>query len=228
MQDIVYDQDSSLDTWNNLYSKIYLKKFGNLFCFERKYETGPFYAKRVYIQVKPDRVPNNCLLDFKIAGDCDFNFNDKKIKIMEQLLDNKETKLLKKCHAFHHNLCNFSFMPITGGLNNIKGTWLRQDGEKNFFDRLDLFIYEIYKYYNKRDNLLTNKNPTAINWWFSNFKDVYEYCRDIYFIYDTKFVDKLLEHSKKPLNNNENLISYMNLALEYWKIKTKTINNILS
>ena len=73
--------------------------------------------------------------------------------------------------------------------------------------------------------MLTRNNPTAIDWWFSNFKDVYDYCESVYLIHDKKFVDKLLEHSRKPLNSKDNIISYMNLALEYWDMKTKVLRD---
>lgn len=214
--------DSSPETWNDLFLKVYRDRFDALFDFNNLSDVGTNpECKRIYARLNFNKNPDlqDKFAHFKVAGDCDFNFNDKKVKIFEKILGETNNDLLKKCHEHHHSFCNFSFMPITGGLNNSKGT-LKHEKELCPLDRFDSFICELDKYYNGQDTAILNTvNKAAVCWWLSNFKDVYEYCHDVYFISDKTFVDKLLAHGQKPLNNRENLISYMHLALEYWEIK---------
>ena len=76
-----------------------------------------------------------------MAGDCDFNFNAKKIELYRKLLSDKENDLLTECANMHHCLYNFSFMPITGNMQGVKGN------DKN--DRFDKFVYLLSIFYDQ-------------------------------------------------------------------------------
>ena len=52
-----------------------------------------------------------------------------------------------------------------------------------------------------------------------NYPTVYEYCKNMYAIDNSAFIDRLVESGKKPINNVENLEEYMNLAIDYWILK---------
>lgn len=106
-------------------------------------------------------------------------------------------------------------------------------------DRLDTFIYYLYSFYemkNKGDKFslleagvfynnsvlryaLQTNNFIELYNFLVQFKDIYHYCRVFYHIYDEKFVDRMRESGKKPIRKINELIEYMNLADDFWKIQ---------
>lgn len=81
-----------------------------------------------------------------LAGDCVFNFNEKKVDRFEKLLNEKKDhdlqRKLRLCARMHHSPYNFSFMPVTGGINN-------QKKKLSGCDRPDVLLYAITKFYEK-------------------------------------------------------------------------------
>lgn len=219
-----HDFDSSKDTWDKLYYIIYKKNFDFIFNFEtiEDKETSP-KCKRWYIKIDRKKQPklSSEYPAFKMAGDCIFNFNEKKIKLFKRLLDVEDYPLLEYCCNNHHELCNFSFMPITGGMNNKKGI-LRCNSEENYaYDRFDLFIYELNQYYNKKPSRIFSRyNKGALIWYLGLFNNVYEYCQKIYMIDNKDFVDDVISSGSSAIINREIAIQYMKLAKRYWKIKS--------
>uniref|UniRef100_UPI0026100331 hypothetical protein n=1 Tax=Clostridium sp. TaxID=1506 RepID=UPI0026100331 len=218
--DTEHDFDSCKDIWDKLYYIIYKKSFDSIFDFEtiEDKETSP-KCKRWYIKIDKKKNPKlrNEYPAFKIAGDCIFNFNEKKLKLFKELLDVEDYPLLEYCSSNHHELCNFSFMPITGGMNNKKGI-LHCNSEENYaYDRFDLFIYELNQYYNEKPSRIFSKyNKEALIWFLKLFNNVYEYCQKIYMIDDKEFVDAIILSGSSTIINRERAIEYMKLAKRYW------------
>lgn len=169
----VYDPDSSLRAWE-YYFKMYYeflsnveeedknllfeeelgKKFwpsGNV--YKRVVGTFCYFEKNKYIW--PYKLDSRWFKKYKnigIAGDCVFNFNEKKVPNFEKIikkdnLNDQNTKeqikvVLSLCSRMHYSPFNFSLMPTTGGdwaLNNIKGR-----GKE---DRIDIFLNKLKNIY---------------------------------------------------------------------------------
>ena len=161
----------------------------------------------------------------RLGGECDFNFNKKKMNLFRELIENDsyvstERKdeadgLLKICEEGHHKLFNFSLMESMGNLQGFKGA--------NRFDRLDTFVYELNLYYKGLSNriiIAANEITRAgLIAFLNKFKDVYHYCKEIYLIEDKEFIEKIIQNGSNPITNTSELIQYMNFALEFWKQK---------
>ena len=146
---------------------------------------------------------------------------------------------LEKCCSMHHDKLNFSVMLATGNMNDFKGT-VYFDGSKikcekkrwehkSAYDRLDTFVYCLNEYFINKNELIfswsTQCNKSCLQEYLATFSnDIYDYCRKIYFIDNRKFVKRLIENGSKPINNSVDLKQYMDLAIEYWKIKESNIN----
>lgn len=144
----------------------------------------------------------------------------KKWQYLKKMLgESNEGRMLLECSKNnHHKLFNFSFMPITGGMNSKKGI-LRYNGdgvaESKVLDRFDVFINELDRYYKEEESrLLSSYNRDALAWYLSNFSDVYEYFKDIYLIENPEFVNKIIQLGSKPISNPQQVFNYMKLALE--------------
>lgn len=110
-----------------------------------------------------------------IAGDCSFNFNGTKMKSFKKMMESFEEikledlqKKLEVCQKMHHNLLNFDLIPVTGGMNNLKGN-LKYDKENKILvhdlgkppkqkmhDRLDTFVTFIDYSLKKRNEIKQN------------------------------------------------------------------------
>lgn len=233
--DNVHDRDSSNDVWEKSYRIVYRNFFANIFDFENISDTETSAkCKRFYAKINKEK---NLELrkkypKFKMAGDCDFNFNDKKIELVKKFLRDEDYGLLKSCHDNHHELWNFSFMPITGGMNNIKG---RLRSANNFrketysFDRLDVFIHELSLYYEQESNCIPGRyNKDALNWFLhlEGINTIYKYCKEVYLIDDEIFVDELISSGCKPIVDRESAIKYMKLAKKYWQYKKNKLESM--
>ena len=128
--DEAHDCDSSKDVWEQLYDIIYRDTFGYLLDFNSKSDSETSKkCKRLYIKIDRKKQPDLAkeYPKFKMAGDCIFNFNEKKVALFSELVGD-DNELLKICKDNHHSLLNFSFMPITGGLNSTKGILRCENG----------------------------------------------------------------------------------------------------
>ncbi|WP_208559154.1 hypothetical protein [Marinilactibacillus kalidii] len=252
---IEFDPDSSPEAWS-FFKKIYTEDqlpFISEFDTEKLKLTKNNEARRLAIGLKPGSYlaeEGKFWPKFRIAGDCDFNFDEKKVEQFESILKNSENiKLLSDCAEMHHTVLNFSFMPITGRMNNLKGS-LHAFGKKEIhilpgksYDRLDTFIAALKNYYCKeskeskeskdciKDDIVlkfAGKNEEPLVSYLDKFNNVYEYCSRIYFIKDTEFVDKLIESGNQPLSSEENIKEYMDNAMSYWRIRKKVFEERLS
>lgn len=154
---------------------------------------------------------------FRLGGECDFNFNQKKYVLFKEIIGNNK-KLLEKlecCKDMHHTLLNFSLMQSMGNMQGFKGA--------NRFDRLDFFVYQLDLYFKGISiNVLSKsskENVFYLKKYLETFKDIYDYCQEIYFISDKNFVDEIIRQGALPINTKEDVNRYMSLAQEFWTKK---------
>lgn len=218
--DLEHDIDSCKDVWDNFYKIIYQEFFGKYFDFSKieDVETNP-KCKRWYIKLRDDIEVKDKFPKFKMAGDCIFNFNPKKIDILNKYVvnTNEGQELLKECAGHHHSFENFAFMPITGGMNDQKG--------RQILDRPDIHVREISSFFeNKESRIFSNarRNKEALEWYLSLFNnDIIEYVRIVYMIDDVDFINNsFLKFSNVNVKDENTAIQYMKLAKEFW-IKRK-------
>lgn len=174
-KEVEFDPDSSPEAWI-YYCVIYNKEF----CEEFMDLEGGRLIQTIDIHSKgfqPKKNPKD--KDFmKIAGDCCFNFNDKKYKNFKSIIekDGEKTEkkeqllsLLEECKQRHHSLLNFSLIPVIGGMNNIKGSLKYDEGQdgnwtvkvhgvgripNNLHDRFDTFICFLAQTFQVRNELI--------------------------------------------------------------------------
>lgn len=246
--------DSSRKSWK-YYKGIYTEKHWPLikefnleevFTYEERNNKPPKRIKRYRSYIKAESPYKHKLgSQFALGGECDFNFNSNKKRLFEEILKgNSSTKKLEeqleKCCSMHHNKLNFSVMPTTGGMNDFKGLVYFENGEiqykedgwnKGAHDRLDTFVYCLNELFTNKNELVlscsTECNKICLKEYLNTFTDIYDYCRKIYFIDNREFVKRLIKNGSKPINNADDLKEYMDIAIEYWKIKDSNINYIL-
>lgn len=215
-KDIEHDIDSCKDVWEGLYKKIYHNFFGVYFDFYRleDKETSK-NCKRWYIKLRSDEDISREYPKFKMAGDCIFNFNDKKIKILSEIIGNDKegNALLKECAERHHSFENFAFMPITGGMNNQKG--------RQVLDRPDIHVVEIQKYFEGKESTIFSNargNKKALEWYLSIFeKKINKYFKEVYLIEGEDFIKtEFLPFANIVIDEKNSAIQYMKLAMKFW------------
>ena len=138
-------------------------------------------------------------------------------------------------------------MPVTGGLNNFKGTsrlMNEEHGQK--LDRGDKFIYRINDFYENKsmEHIIfsnthgrksktvtaeenTQKLKNVLLTFLDKLNDVNGYCKYMYLIDDKKYIRKLVEEGQKPIVTGCDVVRYMKLAEEYWMIKYNKINEMM-
>lgn len=227
-----FDPDSSPMTWEFYKENYRLGKltFLKQFDLENLILSGNSFKR---LQTKVLDHQSKLGGEFKLAGDTDFNFNKLKCCRFQKILIetsncDEDFVRLKKCEEYHHKLVNFSLMPVTGGLNNFKGMRCER------YDRLDTFIYDLDEYYSaevsNRDKTRVGKyrsnnvNSVYRNQFLNQFDDVYDYCKQVYFI-EKEFVNRMINHGKKPIISRDDVVRYMDDALDYWHIKFNIFNS---
>lgn len=189
-----------------------------------------------------------------LAGDCVFNFNEKKVKGFKKLLnaekkDHDLQNKLRLCEKMHHSPYNFSLMPVTGGMNNQKRSL-------SGYDRPDVLLYAISKFYEKDMTELTEK--TTENYdrlielqgelqiiqhrgitdlcayhFLATIGSFENYVRIFYHLdydnpIDQSLIEAMLTMGQQPIDNPKALEAYMNLAIAYWKIQRSKYEYIQS
>ena len=182
-------------------------------------------------------------IDVKLSGDTFFNFNigkKGKFKQFEKLLTNEnEIKQLNRCNKLTHSLPNFVLMPCTGAMQLYK-----QNCGGNL-DRPDVFLFMLKDYYvgnrdldhvifsrargNKSKDHTAEENiqkqKKRLKLFLDSFDGIHAYCRELCFLDDSTLVDKLIEHGAREIKDATDVISYMNLAEEYWEYRRGLLSN---
>ncbi len=182
------------------------------------------------------------------GGDCSFNFNKKKEEILRKLTINDKTldDNLTKCCKNHYDISNFAIIPITGGMNNVKGKikiknnkiYIHQVGRlpNTALDRLDSFLCIIDDFYKiKKSNTIKLRemgiyyNNSIFSWslktenfvnlydYLNEFNSVNEYAKKFYPWVEECLLNKMLEFGKINIDNSEKLKVYIGIVQEYWK-----------
>lgn len=242
-----YDPDSSPLAWTyylNTYTNAFLKKydFNEFFIEKDDKRTVTFWIedfrpqyKRICGTFKYDAFKlelTNSLLDIKekhnigIAGDCCFNFNEKKVGLFATLLCNETVTTVRNnimdlvfsFHEMHYSPLNLALMPINGGLNKFKGY--------DKFDRLSFLLYRINEFYNNNSIQIFSAGKgepmDALNDFLSEFKKNKEikYHTIFYPEINEELYNRLLENGKKEtLKNTQDVIEYLELAIDFWTAK---------
>ena len=186
----------------------------------------------------------------RLGGECDFNFNEIKVgkfrKIIEKCKEKTEAEKdtiktrLENYSAKHHSLLNLSLMQVVGNMQKVK----QNGGFGEKLDRLDSFVYWLGQYYENDCELIlyeaSKANRNSLKFFLDSFKKdgaskgeaIYEYCKQIYFIYGEieinginldakKFVSELTKNGKKYIDTSKDLEYYMSLADKFWAFKEK-------
>ncbi len=112
-------------------------------------------------------------------------------------------------------------MPISGGLT-IK---CRNGKEEKSLGRPDILIAELERYYNADDAHIFSRNRESLEWYLSLFQKegIEGYCRKIYLIDDSEMLSRFIKSANEPVCDSESAREYMNLALDYWKMKKEKL-----
>lgn len=218
---IVSEPDSSIRAWEH-YIDIYKKKFN---------------IDNITLNLSSNRFISIVLLaeeSVKLGGDCDFNFSDDKIyksyngftcfnDLIEYSKAEMEQKIrvirkLELCRSNHHTLINFSLMPVTGGLNQIKQSVDKYDG-------LIKILNVINDYYKSGKIVSKRKNSSLLHKHLDDIGSFDKYLNLYYFI-DQENLFKHEAISKKYSNTNLNkLEKYLDNVMMYWVKKSEKLTN---
>lgn len=125
---------------------------------------------------------------------------------------------LELCRRNHHSLINFSLMPVTGGLNQVKQRIDKYDG-------LIKVLNKINDYYKSGEKVSKSKNNKLLHKHLDDIGSFDEYLNLYYFIgseilFDYKPISK--ESSNTNLNNLE---MYLDNVMTYWVKKSEGLSN---
>ncbi len=129
-----------------------------------------------------------------------------------------------------------------------------KNGIFEWLDRLDTFVYHLDMYYKNRkddcnidDSVILScagdckhGNKDCLKDYLDKFGDnpndkdaVYDYCDKVYFIKigdaergENDFIQRLIKSGKKELSSCDEVIEYMELAVEFWKRKQEYFESI--
>lgn len=240
-KELCFDPDSSPKAWEH-YKKYYVEtdskwclrknyNFNNLFFYKYEkvkplngyYTNLPLKNKnRLFALENNTKIENYNGIDYckpanRLSGECDFNFNENKIKLFKEIIGDNKCALeqLEKCKNNHHRLVNFSLIQAMGDMQGFKG--------RIRFDRFDTFIFRLDQYFSGLSTEILSSssepNKPLLKAFLNNFKDIYEYCKAIYFIKDKEFIDEIIKQGKLPIKKCEDVVRYMNLAQKFWNKK---------
>lgn len=245
-----YEFDSDNTRW-----KYYKSKYSFVADINELYDSGSRIIGNFTYTKKDDKVLLNQVNkscnnnSIELAGDCFFNFNDKKIELFKKIrdIDEETIKLLDLCHKNHHSDENCVLIPRTGALNNVKGNIYYNEYFKvhnkvgrppiNRYDRPDTFIYFLSEFWNFKKS--KTNDLKIIGKYFSNsifshslcgsnFEVLYDFLNQfentaefcsMFFNMDSEMTDEMIKNGKIPITNKESLNNYIKSALKFWKMQ---------
>lgn len=174
-----------------------------------------------------------------VSGDCCFNFNIKKYRYFEDIINNGticesvltrllETNkteeeyrryllgMLRFCKMYHHSPVNIALMPTTGGMNNLK--------QQLANDRFDTFLWILSTYFSGCDSMILGgnmyvANRNELNEFLKSFKgSLFEYCDNFYPSYTEQktLITEIIESGKRAMISPVDVHRYMVLAYKFW------------
>lgn len=207
------DADRRKIVWEYVYRKLYSTdqwEFWNLIDMDHIKNGLAKFKENInikeYKEAKVIAFYNNYKDIFKISGDADFGL---KQTAFEPLM---------------HSICNFSLMPVTGGMNSKKGL------KSGYSDEFDTFLIALEGYWNceKKDkrsyvkeNLWNNPHGREITLdilkdYLDLFDSIYDYCKKVYFL-EKENVDVLLD----------NRMNYLDKAIYYFNHKNSILEKCM-
>jgi hypothetical protein len=196
--------------------------------YDSSLEAWNFY-QTIYQDMISERIFKFGEKSIPVSGDICFNFNDKKIKYLKEIVKNDETvndevknqinELIDICNAYQYTPVNISVLPQTGGLNNTK----QAIGN----DRFDAFIWAMSMYFYGYKTLIKDNgsspnmafgNRAIMDYFLDSFSDgIQQFCKVIYQIYDTQFINVLIDSGSKSVDSCKRVFEYMQIAIDFWK-----------
>ena len=225
-----YEYDASIDTWNSFYLNVYfgghgVETFKDNFDYTKPEERGrriviPAKENSVLVKNYQDlwrekKIPGEPI-DFYISGDCDIKYDG----ISEE---------------DRHGLLNLSMMPITGGLNDEKGSrGSVNDVFSDYIKKLPDLISNPHSMPGKYKKELKEYKLEIVKCarqayfnLFDNNIDKYFYNVHFFGINDSDKSEKLLglfEQVNRLLEDIKgNRIDEETLAKEYWKLRKEIL-----
>ena len=166
------------------------------------------------------------------SGDIVFNFNSKKRKYFNTIIDNDKDasediksyvkKLIEKCGNFHHSPENCVLMQSSGNLNGIKQV-VGNDRMDTFASVIDLY-FKGFKSIILNSSCCTAKNMDNLNNYLSGFENsenepILKFFKEIYKISDEDFIHNIISMGKEPINSTKMVFKYILLSYKYWENK---------
>lgn len=214
-------------------------------------EYSSYLSLNKYLTVKSDEIELFANRDFSFNKNISkksgikTNYFKYRTIIKGASVENKEelSRKLEKCRNMYDTLLNFSIFPKTGSMIRSAGAL-----------RFDIFLNKLRVFYTYGTSIMnlkllddyiefsktfptrldvTSTNAKTLYLYLTEFKDIYEYCDKHYFT-DKDYVDKLLdfydrvneENGHRYLENVDQVSEYIDLALEYWKIRYEKFSEI--
>lgn len=168
----------------------------------------------------------------RLSGDCFFNFNDKKVRVLKRIEGINEDKL-RECVSMHHSIYNLVLLQTMGNMQSRKQQGLKlSDNIYEQLDRGDTFLYLLdCLYKNVNEEILTastDQNRNVLKRYLkSNFNNVYDYTEQMLQINDKNFIDKLIENGNQKLDSS-NVNQFLDLALDFWDKRRTNIEPKIS
>ena len=128
---------------------------------------------------------------------------------------------------YSHTILNYSILPVTGGLNNIK--WRLGS------DRIDTFIFVLDQYYKNINRAIILNSGSSngdvgtrkkLESFLSSFGSVEEFVSFIYRLDpddSKKFIKDSLGSGSEPILDIKGLCQYMELAVDFWELRLESM-----
>lgn len=239
------DKDRCPYVWDNLYIPLYSKTD---FWSDTKLKEYGERAERKGVTKKEYEIFYSSLIN-RISGDVLFSFKaglktkqKQKYEHYVRLINDEKDftdeekrfylEVLKFCNDMNYSFHNLGLMPVDGNLQSFKERQCNRD-------RMDRFVYFVAEYLDGKDHFVLTSNfrdkekreekrredKKTLEEFFSVFnRDVYKYCEEMYLITDRKYVDDLKEFGESEIICGRDVVRYMELAIRYWIIKDKILN----
>lgn len=169
----------------------------------------------------------------RVAGNCDFNFNDRKQSMLFDIAgSDSDLKVnIEEMHNRYLDEPNISLMFVPGNLQRIQSAGLALGPNKfEYLDRLDSLIFHLNMFYSRnpewRDycdcvpKIPKGPNRDALEDYLGWFSNVYDYCEQVYGI-GRDLTDEMIDAGGEPLNATC-LGRYLDLAKQFWRERRRS------
>lgn len=246
------DFDANEEQWKNykeIYTELVIHTEKLYLDTNKKRLIGKFDYSKGFTQIDRSTRSKTSIV---LSGDSFFNFNEKKMVSFNSIpgLNAATKKQLKSFSNYHQTNENCVLMPVTGGMNNVKGkTYFKGNHllisgvgapPKTAYDRPDTLVYLIDQFYKTKEKYLSLKEAglfytcsifrdsiSTLNFpayydFMNSFPNAFEFCK-LFFKLDKGLFERMKESGGKPIKDEADLLSYIKLAEDYWNYR-KSLN----